>query len=230
MGAEAEVVDQTDTTTTTEKEITLDDVYREAKLDTAADTSKVDTHKTETTQETHTKTEPLSIPDPYDSENFKAFMAREAAGKTELQKTVTAVVAHLTAKEREGAVAATKADIERAVGKINEVVGHHKPKVIEAALDGMVRENPQLKAIWENRGKNPGAWDKALGIVTKQIAEDFSVKVDPNLVSAQRARKESQKHMATTTQDTAGSAVEDRLAAAQGSDFESQWERLKGGN
>lgn len=220
--AEAEVVETK--SETVEKEVTLDDVYREAKLDVQETKEPVEVK--ETTKEQ--KVEPLSIPDPYDQENFKAYMTREAAGKTELQKAVHAVVAHLSAQQQREAVSATKADIEKAVSEINEVVGHSKPKVIEAALDGMVRENPQLKAIWENRGKNPGAWSKAIGIVKKQIAEDFSVKVDPKLVESQRARKDAQKQMLTTQQDDA-SPQEDRLAKATGADFDLEWQRLRGG-
>ena len=140
------------------------------------------------------------------------------------------IAGFLTAQQQKAAMETTRADIEKAVGAINEVVNYPKPKVIEAALDGMVREDPRLKAIWNNRGKNPGAWNNALKIVTKQIADDFSVKVDPSLVAAQRARKESQKQMATTT-DKDTNPTEDRLAAAQGADFERGWEALvSGGN
>ncbi len=233
--AEADVVDQSttqQTQQTTDKEVTLDDVYRDAGLDKQETQTQQTTQRQETTQQqtTTAKTEPLSIPDPYDAENFKAYLAREAAGKTALQQTVATVVAHLNAQGQQAALAATKSDIEKAVSTINEVVNHPKPTVIEATLDGMVRENPQLKAIWENRGKNPGAWDKALSIVRKQIAEDFSVKVDPSLVAAQRARKESQKQMATTARDDGSSPAEERLGQAQGAEFASEWQRLLGGN
>lgn len=219
----------TETAQTTEKEVTLDDVYRESGLDKIASTETTET-RTEPKTETTTKVEPSSIPDPYDTENFKAFLAREAAGKTELTQAVKQIAGFLNAQQQKAAMESTRADIEKAVGAINEVVNYPKPKVIEAALDGMVREDPRLKAIWNNRGKNPGAWNNALKIVTKQIADDFSVKVDPALVAAQRARKESQKQMATTT-DKDTNPTEDRLAAAQGADFERGWEALvSGGN
>lgn len=232
--AEAQVADKTETQQTETKEITLDDVYRDAGVDkiVSADTTQ-QTQRQETqqvTQQQTQKVEPSSIPDAYDAENFKAYLTREAAGKSELTQAVRAITSHLNAQQQERAVAATKADVEKAVGTLNEIVGHPKPKVIEAWLDGRVREDPRLKAVWENRGKNPVAWNNAQRILAKEASEDFSMKVDPNLVAAQRARKESQRQMATTTQDTAGSAVEERLASATGADFESQWERLKGGN
>jgi hypothetical protein len=225
----------TETTTTQqteaaapEKEVTLDDVYREAGLDklVTQDNTQQTRQETATTQETQHKVEPSSIPSAYDEENFKAFMARQAAGTTELEKAVKSIAGFLTEQQRQAAANATRADIEKAVGAINEVVKHPKPKVIEAALDGMVREDPRLKAIWNNRGKNPGAWNNALKIVTKSIAEDFSVKVDPNLVAAQRARKDAQRQMATTSTQDEGNPLEERMGKAQGLDFETEWERL----
>lgn len=216
-----------------EKEVTLDDVYRESGLDKIQATTQQTEQpvRQEVKQEPEVKIEPSSIPDAYDSENFKAYIARQAAGTQELHKAVVAMAQHMTAEQQKAALASTRSDIESAVKSINEVVGHPKDKVIEAALDGAVRDNPQLKAIWDNRGKNPAAWNKALNIVTKQIAEDFSVKVDPKLVESQRARKESQRQMATTSKDDDGSPLEDRLAKAQGGDFDQEWQRLvSGGN
>lgn len=231
MTTEATTTETTTTTQaeapTTEKEVTLDDVYRDAGLD------KVETQQTQRTEQPQQQTqqqeqrvEPSTVPDPY-SEEFKAYMARQAAGTTALNKAVNQIAAHLGEAQKARMLEVTKADIDKAVGTINDVVKHPKPKVIEAALDGMVREDPRLKAIWENRAKNPNAWNNALKIVSKQIAEDFSVKVDPALVAAQRARKDSQKQMATTT-DTDASPSEERLAAASGADFDREWQQLLG--
>lgn len=212
-----------------EKEVTLDDVYRESGLDKIAQPEQ-QVHRQEVRQEEQ-KIEPSSIPDAYDSENFKAYIARQAAGTQELHKAVVAMAQHMTSEQQKAALATTRADIESAVKTINEVVGHPKDRVIEAALDGAVRENPQLKAIWDNRGKNPTAWTKALNIVTKQIADDFSVKVDPKLVESQRARKESQRQMATTSREDNTSPLEDKLGKAQGAEFSLGWEQLiSGGN
>lgn len=216
-----------DTSTTETREVTLDDVYREAGLDKLVTQDNTQQQRQETTTQQETKkVEPSSIPSAYDEENFKAFLAQQAAGTTELEKAVKAMAGYLTEQQRQAAAQATRADIEKAVEAINEVVKHPKSKVIEAALDGMVREDVRLKAIWNNRGKNPKAWSNALKIVTKSIAEDFSVKVDPNLVAAQRARKDAQKQMATTNSQDEGDPLEQRLGKAQGLDFETEWERL----
>jgi len=101
-------------------------------------------------------------------------------------------------------------------------VGHPKPKVIEAMLDAEARENPKFKALWENRSKNPSAWDNALKITAKKFAEDLSVKVDPTLVAAQRARRASQKQMATTAPEEPDEKWSDD------SKFEEQWNQMLG--
>lgn len=235
MTTEAENTQAAETNTTAAaeaaqaKEVTLDDVYRDAGLDKLA---SADTRKEEKVEaKAETRMDALNVPDPYDSEKFKAFMAQQAAGTTALNQTVTEIAKFLSAQQQREAMAATRADIDNAVKVVNEVVGHSKPKVIEAAIDGMVRDDARLKAIWDNRGKNPAAWNNALKIVTKQIAEDFSVKVDPALVNAQRARKEAQKQMATTSSESETSAAEERLGKATGADFESGWQQLvSGGN
>lgn len=233
MANEEDTSTETTTTETTtekpaEKEVTLDDVYRDAGLDKVT-AQPAPQPEPQPAPQPQPRTEPSSVPDPLDSENFKAFMARQAAGTTEMQKAVGEIARYLNDKQRTEAVAATKADIDKAVSMVNEVVGHPKPKVIEATLDGMVRDDPRLKAIWENRGKNPAAWNSALKIVTKQIAEDFSAKVDPALVAAQRARKDSQKQMATTAPESDQSPVEKRLANKQGAEFGLEWENLISG-
>lgn len=210
----------------TEQNITLDDVYRDAGLD------KVETPApaAQTPAQPATPTlEPLKIPDPYDSENFKAYMARKDSETTALRSTLGNVAAFLTTMQAQEAKKALESDIKSAVERVNETVGHPKPKVIEAMLDAEARDNPKFKAIWENRAKNPVALDNALKILSRKFGEDLSVKVDPALVEAQRARKASQRQMATTTAESDESPQEQRLAAAQGSDFDAEWQKLLGG-
>lgn len=210
-------------TQVTEKEVTLDDVYRDAGLDKETTTTTVTSAPRQ--ERTEARVEPSSIPDPYDTENFKAYIARQAAGTTELEKSVRQLTGFLSKQIQDQQIAATRADIDKAVKAIDEVVSLGKPKMIEAYLDGMVREDPRMKALWENRGKNPVAWENATKIAAKKMAEEFSIKVDPSLVAAQRARKEAQKQMATTAPEPEN-PMEERLAKAQGSDFDAEWQRL----
>lgn len=222
---------ETTTSQTTEQEVTLDDVYRDAGLDKVAAQDQQQTQQTQR-QETEqpAKVEPSSVPDPYDTEAFKAFIARQAAGTTELHKAVEGVTKFLTAQQQATVLAQRQADIEKSVQAIEEVVQTGKPKLVEAYLDGMVREDSRMRALWENRAKNPAAWQNACKIAAKKMADDFSLKVDPDLQKAQRARKEAQKQMATTV-DKDTNPLEDRLGAAQGAEFDREWSVLiSGGN
>jgi hypothetical protein len=222
---------QTETATTsntsTEKEVTLDDVYRDAGLDKATQTETRTDTRTEPAKTEPPKIEPSSIPDAYDTENFKAWLARNAAGTQQLHEAVTRIAQHITQDQRERLMTVTKADIESAVSAIDETVQVGKPKLIEAYLDGEVRADPRMKALWENRAKHPAAWRNALGVVAKKMAKEFDLKVDPALAAAQRARKESQRTMATTHVDDSN-PLEERMGKAQGADFDLEWERLKG--
>jgi len=218
------------TETNQQKEVTLDDVYRDAGLDKVVAQETQQTTKQDTQQQ-RTRPDPSSVPDPYDTERFKEWAARQEAGTTELNKAVTEVTRFLTAQQQKAAFEATRADIDKSVQAIEETVQLGKPKVIEAYLDGMVREDPRMKALWENRGKNPAAWQNALKVAGKKMAEEFSLKVDPDLQKAQRARKESQRQMATTVDRDDINPQEDRLAKAQGQDFAREWDALvSGGN
>jgi len=207
------------TTKTEAPEVTLDDVYRDAGLDKIVETQQPPKQEQPPQQP---RVEPSSVPDPYDTENFKAYQARLQAETTALRHNQASLAAYVTHVERERAKTTLEADISKSVEVVNEVVGHPKPKVIEAMLDAEARENPKFKALWENRSKNPSAWDNALKITAKKFAEDLSVKVDPTLVAAQRARRASQKQMATTAPEEPDEKWSDD------SKFEEQWNQMLG--
>ncbi len=226
--AEAATATAQQAETQQEKEVTLDDVYRDAGLDKPA-AQETQQHTQQQPQQQDTKVEPSSIPDPYDTEAFKAFLARQAAGTTELHKAFQEVRQFLTAQQQTARLEALKADIERSVKAIDEIAEIGKPKLIEAYLDSMVREDARMKSLWDNRAKNPAAWGNALKIAAKKISDEFSLKVDPELQKAQRARKEAQQQMATTADDEATNRDEDRLGKAQGAEFSNEWQKYISG-
>lgn len=215
-----------DTATTQSSEPTLDDVYREV----APLVEQQARQQQETKQETKTteapKVEPSSVPDPYDTENFKAFLARQANGTTELHKAFQEVRSFLTAQQQKSHLEALKADVDRSVKAIDEVAQIGKPKVIEAYLDGMVREDTRMKALWDNRAKNPQAWGNALKIVAKKMAEEFSVKVDPDLQKSQRALKEAKQQMATTSDKEGPDQSWDGISQEE---FDRRWQKTVSG-
>lgn len=210
----------------TEENITLDDVYKDAGLD------KIETQQPQPQQQPAPQIqqpEPLKVPDPYDTEAFKAYVARQSTETTALRQTLGNVTNFLTTFQAQEAKKALESDIKSAVEKVNTEVQHPDPFVVEAMLDAEARSNAKFKAIWENRSRNPVALDNALKIISKKIGDRLSVKVDPALVEAQRARRTAQRQMATTTAESDESPLEQRLATAQGSDFDSEWQKLLGG-
>lgn len=212
------------TTETTEQTVTLDDVYRDAGLDKLVQPQAQFQQPPPPQQR---PPESLSVPDPYDTENFKAYIARQNAGTTALQEAVVNMASYLSNIQREQVASKLQADIQSAVGAVQKIVPDQDPEVIEAMLDGKARKDSRFKAIWENRGKNPSAWQNALNVVGREFAEKLSVKVDPSLVTAQRARKDAQKHMATTRQETQDESWDN----LKPDDFMTKWNQMvSGGN
>lgn len=226
-----ETVTETNTTeqpqaTQATPEPTLDDVYREAGVSQPAAQAEPQQQAVpqQAPQRASTPQAP-QIPDPYDTEAFKAYMAQQAQGQTQLQAALTAFSGYLNQIQLREARAALEADIKTAVEQVNEIVNHPRPKVIEAMIEAKAREDSRFRQLWDNRQKNPEAWSKALKAVGRQIAEDFSVKTDPKLVEAQRARKLAQSQMATTAREEPDASW-DGLTQEQ---FNQKWEQLMSG-
>lgn len=215
----------------TEPEVTLDDVYREAGLDKISQTTEpqqIPSISPQVPVQSPQYVAPAapSIPDPYDTEAFRAYMAQQQAGMTTLQQATIQVANYLSTIQQREAKAALEADIGKAVSTVNEVVKHPNPKVVEAMLDAKARENPQFKALWDNRSKNPTAWNNALKVVSREIAKDFEYKADPRLVDSQKALKAAQRQMATTAPEPDANQKWDGLNTE---DFDRAWQQLTGG-
>ena len=212
------------TTQSDTAEPTLDDVYASVKFDEPATVQTQPSAPIAPVPQVQQPV-PSSVPDPYDSENFKAYMARQEAGTTELRNALSSTLSFLSNVQQQEAKKVIDADIQDAVKQVNEFVGFDKPKVIEAMLDAKAREDVRFKQLWENRKKNPAAWGNALKAVRREIANDLSVKVDPNLSNAQRARKLSQSQMATTQHED---DKEPDWAAKGAAEFDAGWQNLVG--
>lgn len=208
-------------TTQTTSEPTLDDVYASVKFDEPAQQTQVQPQFTAPVQPV-TQPAPSNVPDPYDSEAFKAYMARQESETTTLKQALSQNIAFLSSLQQEEAKKKIDADIQSAVKTVNEVVGFDKPKVIEAMLDAKAREDNRFKQLWDNRSKNPTAWNNALKAVSREIANDLSVKVDPKLSAAQQARRLSQSQMATTRAEE----PDDSWNNLNESDFQRKWENM----
>ena len=209
-------------------EPTLEDVYKSVDL-SEPNKQEVQREVQQQPQQQQTRQEPapVNVPDPYDTEAFKRYMADVARGQSTLQQGLQAVGSFLTNMQAREARAKMETDIAKAVEVVNEVVGHPKPKVIEAMIDAKAREDVRFKALWEKREQNPTAWQSALKAVAKEFAADVSIQVDPRLVAAQQARKLAQKQMATTAKES----PEDSWDGLNQDQFEAKWNQMvSGGN
>ena len=205
-------------------EPTLEDVYKSAGVD--AEPQQQRQAPQQQAPQWQQPSAPV-VPDPYDTEAHKAYLANLAATQANTVQGLAAVSQMITQQYQHAAQQKIQADIKQAVETISEVTGNVKPKVLEAMLDAEAREDPRFKRLWEQREQKPEAWKNALKAVGKKIAGDFDMKTDPNLAAAQRARKTSQSAMATTSADSKDSSWE----GLSGTDFASKWNQMMtGGN
>src|SRR6266481_5060707 len=64
------------------------------------------------------------VPDPFDTEAHKAYLARMAQGQSALEQTLTQAMTKISAYEQKASREALEADIGRAVKSVNEIVQH----------------------------------------------------------------------------------------------------------
>ena len=136
------------------------------------------------------------VPDPFSPE-FAAYQASLSQGMTALSQAMHQTRGELTSLQRQASQERVEADIRRAVGAIAEKSGLD-PEIAEVALEAKARRDPRFLAIWNNRAKNPKAFEAALDAVSGEFKERFSVKQDPQLLENQRAVATSRQSMATT--------------------------------
>jgi hypothetical protein len=166
------------------------------------------------------------IPDPIlDPQGFKSWSATQAKTTQEalskLQQTQQQIyIAEMQRRE--------EADIKSAVAKVKEKVGDIDDDFVEIALGQKARKDPKFMAIYQNRHKNPSAWNAALGAVASEFKGKYQYRTDPQLTENLRAAKQSQGSL--TTKDT-GSAnpIEERLGSAKTqAEFDRMWREMQG--
>jgi len=171
-----------------QKEQTLDDIYKEFNVETEAQQFEA---KPETAP-----MEPLNIPDPLDTDAYRNYEQQTNAA---FMKELSDVKAKLTEFQQQQQHAQISKDIQQAVDILSSKVEGVNPKALEYSLEAKAAEDPKFKSLWDNRHKNPDAWNKALDIYSRDVGEIFSVKQDPQLMENQRAVAQSQRSMATTS-------------------------------
>ena len=167
------------------------------------------------------------IPDPaLDPDGFRRYEATRHQDSQVLRQAVLQIAGQLNQQQMAAVQRKEQADIEKAVGVLKEAAPGVKDRVLESYLGAAAREEPRLLQLWNNRDKNPKGWESALKAIKKQVAEEFDVRTDGQLVENQRAMKTAQQTMATKQPEP---NREEKMGQLNGADFDREWERIKQG-
>lgn len=222
QGTENTEAQTTQTTQVVEAEPTLDDVYKSAGVDESPIQSATNQPDQPAPHQAQTQIA-ATPPDPYDTDAHKAYLQNLASGQANMAQGLNVVAQFLNQQQQAQAKAKLEADLSSAVETVNKVVNHPNPKVIEAMLDAEARGDVRFKKLWDNRDKNPQAWNNALRAASSKFAKELEVKVDPKLRQAQQIRRASQGAMATTdATDESENAQWDNLST---DDFDRKWQQ-----
>lgn len=206
---------------TADSQTTLDDVYKQYGVEGVSRQFQAATAPKPLPTE-----EPI-IPDPVlDPESYKRFQMDQFQRNRQLQESLNqygSVVSDIVAKEQHRQL---EADVNRAVDYVkSKIEGDVDRDLLEVALDLEARRDPRFMQMFEQRGKNPEAWNKALDAFSRKASSKFAMRADPQLVENQRAIKASQQQSGTTR----APAKEDDWEGLSGSEFEAKWRQLAGG-
>lgn len=139
---------------------------------------------------------PFKAPDPFSPE-FGAYQAQLANGVSALHQSLQKTQERLTALDQQLHRRQVEADINSAAKTLAEKAGIDAD-VAAVAFEAQARKDPRLLQIWNNRSKNPKAFEAALTALGTEFAQKYAVRQDPQLVENQRAVAASRQTMATT--------------------------------
>lgn len=136
------------------------------------------------------------VPDPFSPE-FAEYQKALTQSAVSTQSALHELKGQFTAFQRQLQQQRVDADIKQAVGVITEEA-KIDPTIAEVALEAKARQDPRFLKVWNDRSKNPAAYNAAVKAFAKECQERYTVRQDPQLVENQLAVKKSQQAMATT--------------------------------
>lgn len=174
---------------TSEAPQTLDQVYSKFNVEAEASTFAPQRQEQNQQQQQQVKTE-VAVPDPVlDSEGFKKWQGTQSQN---YQQALTSIQGELTAVRVERLRAKEEADIKSAVQKFRSVTGEDIDEdMAEVALGQKARKDPKFLSVYQNRVKNPQAWNAAVSAYANEFKGKTQFKIDPNIAENQRAAKQS---------------------------------------
>lgn len=170
-----------------------------------------------------------NIPDPVlDQQGFRQFISTNQHETQNLRQALANIQGHLGNMQRAALLQREEHDIKQAVEAVNANLDNKlDPDVVEIGLGQMARKDPKFMAVYQNRYKNPAAWNAALKVASKSLGSKFAMRSDPQIAENVRALKDATSGRATSDNPPANSAQE-RLQKAVGADFDREWARMRG--
>lgn len=160
-------------------------------------------------------------PDPItDPEGYNRFLMQQTQSLQELTSTTKALADKYQSWERTTQEQRINQDVDKAVTRVNEKL-KVDPMLAEIALEKMYRTDANFKRIWDNRERNPQAYERALDVVADKLVPMFQTRQDPKIAGDIRAAKTSQQSMATTRQTGVNEGVPTDPA-----EFKRYWDAL----
>lgn len=119
-----------------------------------------------------------------------------------------------------------ESDLKQTVATLSKDAGiEGKESLLRGYLIAKATEDPRLATLWNARKTNPGAWNKAVGILAADVQQAFSV-ANPQLEENQRAMEESQRTQSTSA--PTAPEPEKKVMEMPDGDFQRFWDRLSG--
>jgi len=202
---------------------TLDSVYQKYNVEAEAQTFNPQREQKQTTQPV--KQAEVPVPDPVlDQNGFKQWAGNQ---NQFVQTALQSLQGELTQYRVEREAARTEADIKHAVQQFKNVTGEEiDDDMAEVALGQKARKDPRFLSVYNNRSKNPNAWNAAVKAYANEFKGKASFKIDPQIAENQRAAKQLSQGSQSKQADDTENPMEAQLKGKVGREFDNAWRRL----
>jgi hypothetical protein len=198
----------------------LDQVYEKFNVESEAQSFQP---QREVQQAAPVKQNP-AVPDPVlDPAGHKAWLGQQS---DLTQQALSQISQKLSQFERAQVLQREEADIKNAVQKFRAVAGEDvDDDIAEVALGHKARKDPKFLSVYQNRHKNPQAWNAAVSAYANEFKGKHTFKVDSQIAENQRAAKLSTQGSQTQQKDDAPKGDGARFHGKTGHAFTQEWDR-----
>ena len=214
------------------KETTLEDVYKTHNVEQMAQefTAKPQPKEAPRSEPEVRREEPsVSVPDPVlDPAGYKTFMERTFKDSLNTKQALRKLESQLQEREQATFREREEADLRKAVSKVNEHLGDSKlpDDFVEVALGVEAKRDNRFFALWNNRAKNPKAFEEGMKAFAGKLGKNYSLRADPQIAENQRALREATSTKATTAPEP---SMDEKLGKLSPADFRRAMDDIRNG-